>query len=119
MTTSNLARVPAEFWRRKELIANGGAQGLVQGPMSQQDAADCHGHDMHPQKHVRLLGSIECGMAGSRIPPAPAARAATLSAAPCVDGARTKIDAADVQPSWLICSSVTTRSTFSVSHLIR
>ena len=59
MTTSNLARVPAEFWRRKELIANGGAQGPVQGPMSQLDAADCHGHDMHPQKFVRLVGCHE------------------------------------------------------------
>ena len=59
MTMSNLARVPAEFSRRKELIANGGAHGPVQGPMSQQDAADCHGHDMHPQKFVRLVGCHE------------------------------------------------------------
>ena len=59
MTTSNLARQPAEFSQRKELIANSGAQGPVQGPMSQQDAADCHGHDMHPQKFVRLVGCHE------------------------------------------------------------
>jgi len=27
-----------------------------QGPMSQQDAAGSHGHEMHPQKFVRLVG---------------------------------------------------------------
>lgn len=59
MTTSNLARQPAEFSQRKQPIANGGAQGTVQGPMSQQDASDCHGHDMHPQKFVRLVGCHE------------------------------------------------------------
>ena len=26
------------------------------GPMSQQDAGDSHGHEMHPQKLVRLVG---------------------------------------------------------------
>ena len=59
MTTSNLARVPAEFPQRKDLITNGGDHDPVQGPMSQQDAADCHGHDMHPQKFVRLVGCHE------------------------------------------------------------
>jgi hypothetical protein len=24
--------------------------------MSQQDAGDCHGHEMHPQKLVQLVG---------------------------------------------------------------
>lgn len=60
MITSNLVRVPAERPHEKDLIANGGAQGPLQGPvplpMSQQDATDCHGHDMHPQKFVRLVG---------------------------------------------------------------
>jgi hypothetical protein len=28
----------------------------VQGPMPQQDAGDSHGHEMHPQKLVRLVG---------------------------------------------------------------
>jgi hypothetical protein len=28
-------------------------------PMSQQDVADTHGHEMHPQKFVRLVGCHE------------------------------------------------------------
>ena len=59
MTTSNLARTPADFPQQKESIANSGEHGPVRGPMSQQDAADCHGHDMHPQKFVRLVGCHE------------------------------------------------------------
>ena len=60
MTTSNLSRAPAELLQQKDSIAEGGAQ----GPMSQQDAADCHGHDMHPQKFVRLVGCHETNAAG-------------------------------------------------------
>ena len=52
MITSNMARMPAESSQEKHLIAD-------QGPMSQQDAADCHGHEMHPQKFVRLVGCHE------------------------------------------------------------
>jgi hypothetical protein len=67
MITSNLARVSAELPHERNLIADGGAQGFaqgpVQGPMSQQDAADCHGHDMHPQKFVRLVGCHESNSA--------------------------------------------------------
>jgi len=55
MTTSNLSRIPAEPQQKKDSIADGAAQ----GPMSQQNAADCHGHDMHPQKFVRLVGCHE------------------------------------------------------------
>jgi hypothetical protein len=36
----------------KHLVADSGTQ----GPMSQQDAADCHGHEMHPQEFVQLVG---------------------------------------------------------------
>jgi hypothetical protein len=59
MTTSNLSRAPAELLQKKDPIADGGAQ----GPMSQQNAADCHGHDMHPQKFVRLVGCHETNAA--------------------------------------------------------
>ncbi len=59
MTTFSLARKPAEVLQPKEMIADGGAQGSAQQPMSQQDAGDCHGHDMHPQKFVRLVGCHE------------------------------------------------------------
>lgn len=31
------------------------------GPMSRQDVSDAHGHDMHPQKLVRLVGCHESG----------------------------------------------------------
>jgi hypothetical protein len=59
MIMSNLNRVPAEPQQKKDPIADGGAQ----GPMSQQDAADCHGHEMHPQKFVRLVGCHESNAA--------------------------------------------------------
>ena len=52
MITSNVGMVPAELPQKENLIADSGAQ----GPMSQQDAADCHGHQMHPQKFVQLVG---------------------------------------------------------------
>jgi hypothetical protein len=55
MITSNLSRVPAEFPPEKHAFADGGAL----GPMSQQAAADYHGHEMHPQKFVRLVGCHE------------------------------------------------------------
>jgi hypothetical protein len=59
MTASSPARIPAEFSHHEQMTSNGGADVPVQGPMSQQDAADCHGHDMHPQKFVRLVGCHE------------------------------------------------------------
>ena len=59
MMTSNLSRVPAELQQKKDPLPGGGAQ----GPMSQQDAADCHGHEMHPQKFVRLVGCHESNAA--------------------------------------------------------
>jgi len=57
MITSNVGREPAELPQEKDPIADS------QGPMSQQDAADCHGHDMHPQKFVRLIGCHESNAA--------------------------------------------------------
>jgi hypothetical protein len=63
MTTSNLARAPAEFSQPKDPITSSGGHAPVQGPMSQQDATDCHGHDMHPQKFVRLVGCHESNSA--------------------------------------------------------
>jgi hypothetical protein len=44
--------LPAEPQQQTDVTADCGAQ----GPMSQQDAGDCHGHEMHPQKLVRLVG---------------------------------------------------------------
>jgi hypothetical protein len=63
MTTPNLSRAPAELQQKRDPIADGGAQGPAQGPMSQQNAADCHGHDVHPQKFVRLVGCHETNAA--------------------------------------------------------
>ena len=48
-----------EIPQEKHAIADCG----VQGPMSLQDAADCHGHEMHPQKFVRLVGCHESNTA--------------------------------------------------------
>ena len=52
MIPSNAGSVPAEFPRKEDVIADRGAY----GPMSQQHAGDAHGHEMHPQKLVRLVG---------------------------------------------------------------
>ena len=67
-TSNNPARLAAEVPQEKELIANGAAQGAPQGPMSQQDASDCHGHDMHPQEFVRLVGCHESNPAPDQAP---------------------------------------------------
>jgi hypothetical protein len=44
---------PAELPRKTTLDCGN------QQPMSQQDVADAHGHEMHPQKFVRLVGCHE------------------------------------------------------------
>ena len=44
------SNVPAKSPQKRDMIADCGAQ----GPMSQQDAVGSHGHEMHPQKFVRL-----------------------------------------------------------------
>jgi hypothetical protein len=58
MNTSNMVPVP-DAPREEDIIADGGAQ----RPMSQQDAADSHGHEMHLQKFVRLVGCHESNAA--------------------------------------------------------
>jgi hypothetical protein len=55
MITSNAGPVSAGLPRKRNVIADCGAQ----GPMPQQDSADCHGHEMYPQKFVRLVGCHE------------------------------------------------------------
>jgi hypothetical protein len=52
MIASRMGAVPAELPQKQVEAADCGAQ----GPMPQQDAAGCHGHEMHPQKFVRLVG---------------------------------------------------------------
>jgi hypothetical protein len=61
MISINADSVTAEFSQKREMIADCGAQ----GPMSQQDAAGSHGHEMHPQKFVQLVGCHESN-AGKR-----------------------------------------------------
>jgi hypothetical protein len=46
------SNVPAKSSQKRDMVADCGAQ----GPMSQQDAVGSHGHEMHPQKFVRLVG---------------------------------------------------------------
>jgi hypothetical protein len=46
-----MGAVPAELPQKRVATADGN-----QGPMSQQDAAESHSHEMHPQKFVRLVG---------------------------------------------------------------
>jgi hypothetical protein len=52
MIDSHMGDVPAELAQKRVETTDCGAQ----GPMSQQDAAGSHGHEMHPQKFVRLVG---------------------------------------------------------------
>jgi len=55
MVASNMGMLPADLRQKTDVIVDCGAQ----RPMSQQDAADSHGHEMHPQKFVRLVGCHE------------------------------------------------------------
>jgi hypothetical protein len=52
MIPSNVGSVPAELPQKEDVIAERGAH----NPMSQQHADDSHGHEMHPQKLVQLVG---------------------------------------------------------------
>jgi hypothetical protein len=52
MISSKLGSVPAEFPHKRDVISDCSAH----GPMSQQHAGDSHGHAMHPQKLVQLVG---------------------------------------------------------------
>ena len=51
MISSKVGAIAAEFPQKREVTDCG-----AQGPMSQQDAAGAQGHEMHPQKFVRLVG---------------------------------------------------------------
>jgi hypothetical protein len=50
--SSNMGSKLAELPQEKDMIAECGAQ----GPMSEQDAVGSHGHEMYPQKFIRLVG---------------------------------------------------------------
>ena len=52
MIASRMGTEPVELLQKRVENADCGPQ----GPMSQQDAAGSHGHEMHPQKFVRLVG---------------------------------------------------------------
>jgi hypothetical protein len=54
MAASNMRMVPADPSQENHPIVDG-----AERPMSQQDVAECHGHEMHPQKFVRLVGCHE------------------------------------------------------------
>jgi hypothetical protein len=54
MNTLNPGPLP-ESPQHEDIAVGTGAQ----RPMSQQDAADAHGHEMHLQKFVRLVGCHE------------------------------------------------------------
>lgn len=52
MISSHMGSVPAQFPQKSNVIDDCGAP----GPMPQQDAVGSHGHEMHPQKFVQLVG---------------------------------------------------------------
>lgn len=63
MATSHVSLVATEFPQKKDVTV----EYVDQGPMSQQDAADSHGHEMHPQKFVRLIGCHQSNAATHRL----------------------------------------------------
>lgn len=52
MMSSNMGSTPDELPRKADMTPGRAGQ----SPMSQQDAGGLHGHQMHPQKFVRLVG---------------------------------------------------------------
>jgi hypothetical protein len=52
MVASNMGSVPAQSPQQRGATADRGDH----GPMPQQDAGDSHGHEMHPQRLVQLVG---------------------------------------------------------------
>lgn len=54
MIPSNGGPVPAELSQKTDMIDCD-----APGPMPQQEVGDFHGHEMHPQKFVRLVGCHE------------------------------------------------------------
>jgi len=52
---------PAELPHEKDVSADF-------GPMSRQDVFDAHGHDMHPQELVRLVGCHDAGAEAEQHP---------------------------------------------------
>jgi hypothetical protein len=55
MIASNMGSGPVESSQKTVATAEGGAH----RPMSEQNSAYGHGHEMHPQKFVRLVGCHE------------------------------------------------------------
>jgi hypothetical protein len=55
MPRSNVVEISPKSQPERDAVAGGGAQ----GPMPLQNAADSHGHEMHPQKFIRLVGCHE------------------------------------------------------------
>jgi hypothetical protein len=52
MIPSKIRAVPPEPSQETDAVADCGAR----APMSQQNAGDSHGREMHPQKLIRLVG---------------------------------------------------------------
>ena len=52
MIPSTTGSVSEKISQPQEAALDGDAH----GPMPQQDSMGCHGHEMHPQKLVRLVG---------------------------------------------------------------
>jgi hypothetical protein len=71
MIPSDVGPMPAELPPNKGLVADCGV-----GPMPQQDAAGAHGHEMHPQKFVRLVGCHDSTTGKAEIPHRPQYRSA-------------------------------------------
>jgi hypothetical protein len=52
MAASNMGPAPAQSLQQRDAVTDRGDL----GPMPQQNAGDCHGHEMHPQGLVQLVG---------------------------------------------------------------
>jgi hypothetical protein len=57
MISDRVGAAPVEIPKKRDVLADHGDH----GPMSQQDAVGSHGHEMYPQKFVRLVGYHDPG----------------------------------------------------------
>lgn len=67
MIPSDTGSVPEKFPRPKDGVVDGDAH----GPMPQQDSVGCHGHEMHPQKFVQLVGCHDAKAAKHHVTDSP------------------------------------------------
>jgi hypothetical protein len=64
MVASNMSSASAKSSQARDATADRGDH----GPMPQQDAGDAHGHEMHPQRLVQLVGCHDSNAGKHQVP---------------------------------------------------